>query len=65
MRTDEDHQGFFPCPDAPDTCAMPDNFYSDYFTKPLGPPKGPRQKLGQYKWTRQFAHATVTLDLDA
>jgi hypothetical protein len=59
-----DAQGFYPCPDHPDTCAMPDNFYADYFKKPLGEPRGPRKKVADYKWTREFAHATVTLDLN-
>lgn len=60
----EDHQGFFPCPEAPNTCAMPDDFYAGYLKRPLGAPKGRRQKEGAYKWTREFEKATVTLDLN-
>jgi hypothetical protein len=59
-----DFQGFYPCPDAPTTCQMPDDFYASYLKKPLGAPAGPRKKVGEYKWTREFAHATVTLDLN-
>jgi hypothetical protein len=43
---------------------MPDDFYAAYLKKPLGAPKGPRKKVGEYKWTREFAHAMVTLDLN-
>ena len=32
--------------------------------RPLGAPAGPRVQLGPYKWRRDFAHATVTVDLD-
>ena len=56
-------QGFTPCDDAPDTCALDSSFYADYLKKPLGAPKGRRVKVGAYKWTREFEHATVTLDL--
>ena len=60
-----DDQGFFPCPDAPNTCMVDSSFYSDYLTTPLGPPLGPRKvdASNAHKWTREFAHATVTLDL--
>ena len=57
------HQGFVPCDDAPDTCALSSSFYADYLKRPLGAPKGKRVKVGAYKWTREFEHATVTLDL--
>eukprot|EP00466_Bigelowiella_natans_P008639 jgi/Bigna1/82827/fgenesh1_pg.98_\ len=57
------HQGFVPCPDAPDTCAAPSEWYS-LLDKPLGPPLGPRTQEGAYRWRREFANATVTLDLD-
>jgi hypothetical protein len=62
----EGRQGFFPCPEAPDTCATPDDFYADYLDRPLGPPLGARRKAAgsAYRWTREFEHATVTLDLD-
>ena len=60
----EDRQGFIPCPDAPDTCATPADFYAEYLDRPLGPPLGARRKVAAYRWTREFEHATVTLDLD-
>ena len=60
-----DNQGFFPCPDAPGTCMVDSSFYSDYLARPLGAPLGPRNvdASNKFKWTREFAHATVTLDL--
>lgn len=58
-----DNQGFYTCADDPDSCATPNNFYSDYLDKPLGVPLGPRKAVGAYKWTREFEHATVTVDL--
>jgi len=59
----EVHQGFVPCDDAPDTCALASSFYADYLKRPLGAPRGRRVKVGPYQWTREFEHATVTLDL--
>jgi len=55
-------QGFAPCPAAPGTCVDP--AYPD-LRRPLGAPAGPRRQVGAYKWVREFAHATVTLDLDS
>jgi len=60
----QDQQGFMPCPDRPNSCALGDSFYADYLKKPLGSPKGLRKKVSAYKWTREFEHATVTLDLN-
>ena len=59
-----DNQGFVPCPKEPGTCAMPNDFYASYLKKPLGKPKGARVLVGSYKWTREFEHATVTVDLN-
>ena len=59
-----DDQGFYTCPDAPTTCAAPEDFYADYLQKPLGKPLGARKAAGPYKWTREFEHASVTLDLN-
>ena len=33
------------------------------YDKPLGPPKGPAVKDG-YRYTREFEHASVALDLE-
>ena len=60
----EDHQGFMPCPDAPDSCALDPSFYADYLKKSLGAPKAKRKVVGPYQWTREFEHASVTLDLN-
>ena len=55
--------GAVPCPTAPLSCTAPEGWYPD-MNKPLGAPLGPRLQLAPYKWRREFAHATVTLDLD-
>jgi hypothetical protein len=57
------HQGFVPCPEAPDSCAFPQGGYP-LLSRPLGPPLGRREALGQYRWRRRFANATVIVDLD-
>lgn len=57
------HQGFVNCPDAPSTCASPPGWYPE-LGKPLGAPLGPRKQLAQYKWRRDFANATVIVDLN-
>lgn len=54
--------GFVPCPEAPDTCAAPPNWYPE-LAKPLGAPMGPRKQVGPYAWEREFEHALVHLDL--
>lgn len=56
------HQGFVPCPEAPDSCACPPDFYPS-LKKKLGEPLSARRKVGQYQWRRDFTHATVFLDL--
>ena len=58
-----DNQGFAPCRTHPGTCAFDPSFYSDYLKQPLGKPLGVRKAAGDYRWTREFEHATVTLDL--
>ena len=59
------HQGFVPCTNAAcDDTTLGKDFYADFFKKPLGQPQGLRERVGPYKWTREFKHATVTLDLD-
>ena len=57
-------QGALPCDDQPGTCCAPnsDSWYPDLY-KPLGAPLGPAKREGNV-WTRAFAHATSTLDLD-
>ena len=42
-------------------CGMPSSWYPEY-AKPLGAPKGPAAKNG-YVWTREFAHASVYVDV--
>lgn len=57
-------QGVLPCDDAPDSCCAPNSvtWYPD-LAKPLGPPLGAATRAGNV-WTRRFARATATLDLD-
>jgi len=57
------HQGFAPCPDAPQTCALPAEGYP-MLAKPLGKPLGPRTPIGPYRWRRRFEHAVAILDLN-
>ena len=58
-------QGAIPCDAAPTTCAAPSaaTWYPDWL-KPIGPPLGAATRAGNV-WTRRFAFATSTLDLDA
>ena len=56
------HQGYYPCPEAPDTCMAPQPWYP-MLSRPLGNPKDKRVQIGDYKWRREFEHATVLLDL--
>jgi len=55
-------QGAIQCPDAPESCSAPDPWYPQLF-QPLGAPLAPAARTGNV-WTRSFAHAVVTLDLD-
>jgi hypothetical protein len=57
------HQGFVPCPEAPDACALPEDFYP-LLKKPLGRPLGERVAMGAYRWSRRFTHANVSVDLE-
>jgi hypothetical protein len=57
------HQGFVTCPEKPDSCCTPDNFYPE-LKKPLGNPLEKRVKVGAYQWRRKFEHATIFLDLE-
>ena len=54
--------GYIACPEAPSSCPAPPEWFPD-LKKPLGKPKGPRQLVGPYAWTREFEHASVRLDL--
>ena len=56
----EMQDGNIPCPPAIE-CGMPSSWYPEY-AKPLGAPKGPAVKNG-YVWTREFAHASVYVDV--
>mmetsp|Transcript_5036 Transcript_5036/g.15329 ORF Transcript_5036/g.15329 Transcript_5036/m.15329 type:complete len:443 (+) Transcript_5036:20-1348(+) len=56
----EMQDGNIPCPRGIE-CGMPSVWYPE-FSKPLGPPKGPAVKNG-YIWTREFAHASVYVDV--
>ena len=55
-------QGAIQCPDAPETCAAPLEWYPQ-LSEPLGAPLGPAVRSGS-TWRRQFEHASVLLDLD-
>ena len=61
----QDNQGFAPCRSDPGSCAFDPSFYSDYLKQPLGRPLNVRAKVGDYKWVREFEHATVTVDLNS
>jgi hypothetical protein len=54
--------GFIPCPEAPESCRAPPEWYPD-LNKPLGKPLGPRKAMGKYVWHREFEHASVVLNL--
>eukprot|EP00039_Didymoeca_costata_P020874 m.342719 g.342719 ORF g.342719 m.342719 type:complete len:439 (-) comp21751_c0_seq1:144-1460(-) len=58
----EMQDGNIPCPPGIE-CGMPSSWYPE-FSKPLGPPKGPAVKNGPI-WTREFAHASVYVDIRA
>lgn len=55
--------GYIACPENLDSCACPPEWYPD-LKRPLGAPKGPRQLVAPYTWTREFEHASVRLDLN-
>jgi len=56
----EVQDGNIPCPSYIE-CGMPETWYPE-FSKPLGPPTGPAAHNG-YIWTREFAHASVYVDV--
>lgn len=56
------HQGFVTCPENPESCCTPPDFYPE-LRKALGSPIGPRIQRNTYQWQREFQHATVLLDL--
>jgi hypothetical protein len=56
------HQGYVTCPEAPESCMAPPEWYPK-LDLPLGAPLGARKATGEYKWAREFAHATVAVDL--
>ena len=54
--------GYIPCKEGVE-CGMPNEWFPEY-TRPLGAPLGPAQKdASGMKWTRDFAHASVSVDL--
>lgn len=59
------HQGFVTCPEAPESCSAPPEWYPA-LQKSLGPPQGARKLVAgkKYEWTREFEHATVHLNLN-
>ena len=54
--------GFIPCPQQPESCRAPPEWYPD-LKKKLGPPLGKRVEIGFNVWQRDFVHAVVYLDL--
>jgi len=54
--------GYIPCKEGIE-CGMPGKWFPEY-TRPLGVPLGPATKDSTgVKWTREFAHASVSIDL--
>lgn len=58
----EMQDGNIPCP-AGIECGMPSEWYPE-FSKPIGAPEGPAVQNGPI-WTREFAHASVYVDVRA
>lgn len=54
--------GYVPCDDDPQSCSVPQGWYSD-FARPLGQPLGPAHSDGNTRWSRAFQHAQVSIDL--
>lgn len=54
--------GIISCPHDPSSCPAPPEWYPD-LKRPLGAPRGPRMRIGDYKWRREFEHAAVFVDL--
>ena len=55
-------QGVVTCPEAPESCAAPSEWYPDLY-KPLGAPLAKASRVGNV-FTRSFEHATSILNLD-
>lgn len=55
--------GIIACPTDLSSCPAPPEWYPP-LNKPLGAPVGPRVEISPYVWKREFAHATVLLDLN-
>jgi hypothetical protein len=55
-------QGAVRCPQAPSTCAAPEEWYPE-LSQPLGAPLGPPVRVGNV-YTREFERARSVLDLD-
>jgi hypothetical protein len=54
--------GYIPCKEGVE-CGMPNQWFPEY-TRPLGAPLGSaKQDVTGMKWTREFAHASVSVDL--
>lgn len=54
--------GILACPDDTEKCPAPPEWYPD-LDRPLGTPLGPRERVEDYVWRRQFEHASVWVDL--
>lgn len=58
--------GYVPCPDAPESCSCPDDWYP-LLNKPTGAPLGPRRLVSGagsgHVWTREFERVSVAVDL--
>merc|ERR1711871_662693 len=54
--------GYVPCPQAPTSCACPDDWYPA-LNRPTGKPLGPRQRVSGTLWVREFEKVSVRVDL--
>ena len=55
-------QGWIPCPDDPDSCDCPSDFYKE-FTAKLGEPKSNGIMTDTFKCNRTFEYANVYVDI--
>ena len=59
-----DKEGYYTCPDNPDSCPAPPEWYPD-LKKNLGQPIDPvMNEVSPYIFERKFQHAFVHLDLN-